>query len=73
MQKRTVEALAPLERMGAIMESSYNNLHDKAAASFLKALAHNQSALLVALTWAEIEAVTEKSSSRAGNARSTSR
>jgi hypothetical protein len=59
-QKRTVEAFAQLERMGAIVESSNDNLHDKAAQSYLKALAANQSALLVAPTWAEIEAVTEK-------------
>jgi ATP-dependent exoDNAse (exonuclease V) alpha subunit len=59
-QKRTVEAFAQLERMGAIVESSNDNLHDKAAQSYLKVLAENQSALLVAPTWTEIEAVTEK-------------
>ena len=59
-QKRTVEAFAQLERMGAIVESSNDNLHDKAAQSYLKALATNQSALLVAPTWTEIEAMTEK-------------
>jgi ATP-dependent exoDNAse (exonuclease V) alpha subunit len=59
-QKRTVEAFAQLERMGAILESSNDNLHDKAAQSYLKALEQNRSALLVAPTWAEIEAVTEK-------------
>jgi ATP-dependent exoDNAse (exonuclease V) alpha subunit len=59
-QKRTVEAFAQLERMGAVTEYSSDNLHDKAALSYLKALAQNQSALLVAPTWNEIEAVTEK-------------
>jgi conjugative relaxase-like TrwC/TraI family protein len=59
-QKRTVEAFAQLEHMGVIVESSNDNLHDKAAQSYLKALAANQSALLVAPTWTEIEAVTEK-------------
>src|SRR6185436_9441203 len=59
-QKRTAEAFAQLERIGAIVESSNDNLHDKAAQSYLRALAQNQSALLVAPTWNEIEAVTEK-------------
>jgi hypothetical protein len=59
-QKRTVEAFAQLERMGAIMECSNDNLHNKVAESYLKALSRNQSVLLVAPTWAEIEAVTEK-------------
>jgi conjugative relaxase-like TrwC/TraI family protein len=59
-QKRTVEAFAQMERMGAVVESSKDDLHDKAAQAYLKALAHNQSALLVAPTWNEIESVTEK-------------
>ena len=59
-QKRTVEAFAQLERMGAITELAGNELHDLAAKSYLKALEENKSALLVAPTWAEIEAVTEK-------------
>jgi hypothetical protein len=62
-QKRTVEAFAQLERMAAITEvlaDGHHDLHDSAAKSFLKALAENKSALLVAPTWAEIEAVTEK-------------
>jgi conjugative relaxase-like TrwC/TraI family protein len=59
-QKRTTEAFAQLERIGAIVESSNDNLHDKAAQSYLKALDQNKSALLVAPTWNEIEAVTEK-------------
>jgi conjugative relaxase-like TrwC/TraI family protein len=59
-QKRTMEAFAQLERIGALVESSNDNLHDKAAQSYLKALAQSQSALLVAPTWNEIEAVTGK-------------
>jgi len=59
-QKRTVEAFAQLERMGAVAEFSGDKLHDSAAKSYLKALMENKSALLVAPTWAEIEAVTEK-------------
>jgi hypothetical protein len=59
-QKRTPEAFTQLERMGAIVESSNDNLHDQAAKSYLQALEQNQSALLVAPTWNEIEAVTEK-------------
>jgi conjugative relaxase-like TrwC/TraI family protein len=62
-QKRTLEAFAQLERMAAITEvlaDGHHDLHDSAAKSYLKALAENKSALLVAPTWAEIEAVTEK-------------
>jgi conjugative relaxase-like TrwC/TraI family protein len=62
-QKRTVEAFAQLERMGAVAEvlaDGHRDLHDSAAKSYLKALVENKSALLVAPTWAEIEAVTEK-------------
>jgi len=62
-QKRTVEAFAQLERMGAVAEvlaDGHHDLHDSAAKSYLKALAENKSALLVAPTWVEIEAVTEK-------------
>ncbi|MGH7990762.1 MAG: hypothetical protein ACREDS_11315, partial [Limisphaerales bacterium] len=59
-QKRTVEAFAQLERMDAVTELSGDKLHDLAAKSYLKALAENKSALLVAPTWNEIEAVTEK-------------
>jgi hypothetical protein len=59
-QKRTLEAFAQLERIGAITESSNEDLHDKAARSYLKASEQNRSALLVAPTWVEIEAVTEK-------------
>lgn len=59
-QKRTAEAFAQLERMDAVAELSGVAVHDSAAKSYLKALAENKSALLVAPTWAEIEAVTEK-------------
>jgi ATP-dependent exoDNAse (exonuclease V) alpha subunit len=62
-QKRTIEAFAQLERMGAVAEvlaDGHHDLHDSAAKSYLKALAENKSALLVAPTWNEIEAVTEK-------------
>ena len=59
-QKRPVEAFAQLERMDAIVLADGHVLHEAAAKSYLKALAENKSALLVAPTWAEIEAVTEK-------------
>jgi conjugative relaxase-like TrwC/TraI family protein len=59
-QKNTNEAFAQLERMGAVAEFSNDELHATAAQSYVKALAQNQSALLVAPTWNEIEAVTEK-------------
>jgi ATP-dependent exoDNAse (exonuclease V) alpha subunit len=62
-QKRTVEAFAQLKRIGAVTEvfaDGHHDLHDSAAKSYLKALAENKSALLVAPTWNEIEAVTEK-------------
>ncbi len=59
-QKRTVEAFAQLERMTAITELPGDELHDSAAKSYLKAVTENKSVLLVAPTWAEIEAVTEK-------------
>jgi hypothetical protein len=59
-QKRTLEAFAQLERMGAVVELSDRQIHESAAQSYLKAVAQNKSALLVAPTWNEIEAVTEK-------------
>ena len=62
-QKRTMEAFAQLERMAAItevLEDGHHDLHGSAAKSYLKALAENKTALLVAPTWNEIEAVTEK-------------
>jgi conjugative relaxase-like TrwC/TraI family protein len=59
-KKRTLEAFAQLERMGAVAEFSDGELHGAAAKSYLKVLAENKTALLVAPTWNEIEAVTEK-------------
>ena len=65
-QKNTNEAFAQLERMGAVIEvlatdgKGSNSLHEVAAQSYVKALEQNQSALLVAPTWNEIEAVTAK-------------
>jgi hypothetical protein len=59
-QKRTLEAFAQLERMGAVVELSDCQIHESAAQSYLKAVEQNKSALLVAPTWNEIEAVTEK-------------
>jgi len=59
-QKNTNEAFAQLERMGAVTEFSGDKLHGEAAQSYVKALKQNQSVLLVAPTWNEIEAVTEK-------------
>src|SRR5208282_1831405 len=59
-QKNTNEAFAQLERMGVVAEFSGDQLHGEAARSYVKALQQNQSVLLVAPTWNEIEAVTEK-------------
>jgi conjugative relaxase-like TrwC/TraI family protein len=62
-QKRTLEAFAQLEHMGAVVEvlaDGHHDLHDAAAKSYLKALTESKSALLVAPTWNEIKAVTEK-------------
>jgi conjugative relaxase-like TrwC/TraI family protein len=59
-QKRPAESFAELERMGAVIEFFGNQLHDAVAKAYLNALKQNQIALLVAPTWAEIEAVTEK-------------
>jgi conjugative relaxase-like TrwC/TraI family protein len=62
-QKRTAEAFAQLERMDAVTEvlaDGHHDLYEAAAQSYLKALADDKSALLVAPTWAEIEAVTKK-------------
>src|SRR5207253_8823684 len=59
-RKRTAQAFMELERMCAVMELPGDKLHDSAAKSYLKALEKNKSALLVAPTWNEIEAVTEQ-------------
>ena len=55
-----MEAFAQLERMGAVTEFPDHKIYDSAAQSYVKALEQNQSVLLVAPTWNEIEAVTEK-------------
>ena len=57
-RKQTAQAFAELERMGAVAEFSDSKLHDAAAQSYVKALEQKHSALLVAPTWNEIEAVT---------------
>lgn len=57
-QKRTTEASAHLESMGAVMELPGDKLHNSAAKSYLKELEKNKSVLLVAPTRNEIEAVT---------------
>jgi len=59
-QKNTNEAFAQLERMGVVVELSDSQVHAAAAQAYVKALKQNQSALLVAPTWNEIEAVSEK-------------
>lgn len=59
-QKRTIDSFVQLERMGVVKEFSDGKLYDSAAQAYVKALNQNQSALLVAPTWNEIEAVTEK-------------
>jgi len=58
-QKRTTEAFAQLERIGAIAECPRDNLHEWAARFYLEVLKRSKSALLVAPTWNEIEVVTE--------------
>ena len=59
-QKCTSPAFAQLDRIGAIAEFSGDKLHNSAAQSYLNALEQNKSVLLVAPTWTEIEAVTDK-------------
>ena len=59
-QKRTVDAFRQLERMGAVTELASDQLHAVAAEAYLKATQQGQTALLIAPTWAEIEAVTER-------------
>ena len=59
-QKRTIEAFAQLERMGAIAQFAGDELHVAAAQAYLKTLKARESALVVAPTWTEIEAVTER-------------
>ena len=59
-QRRTAESFAQLERMGAVRELAGDELYSVAAQAFLEASKKGQSALLVAPTWAEIEAVSER-------------
>jgi conjugative relaxase-like TrwC/TraI family protein len=59
-QKRTADAFGQLERMGAVTELASDQLHAVAAKAYLKARQQGQTALLIAPTWAEIEAVTER-------------
>jgi conjugative relaxase-like TrwC/TraI family protein len=59
-QQRPAEAFAQLERMDAVGDFSGDELYRSAAQSYLKALADDKSVLLVAPTWAEIEAVTKR-------------
>jgi ATP-dependent exoDNAse (exonuclease V) alpha subunit len=58
-QKRTAESFAQLEGMGAVTELGGDALHSAAAQAYLEASKKGQTALLVAPTWAEIDAVTE--------------
>src|SRR6185436_5782680 len=50
-QKRTADAFAQLERMGAVTELGGDELHAVAAQAYLEASEKRQSALLVAPTW----------------------
>ena len=59
-QKRTIEAFTQLDRMGVVAEIADEKLHSSAAQSYLDALKQSKSVLMIAPTWAEIEAVTEK-------------
>jgi conjugative relaxase-like TrwC/TraI family protein len=58
--KQTAAAFAELERLGDITELDRDKLHATAAAAYVSALEERKSALLVAPTWTEIEAVTEQ-------------
>jgi ATP-dependent exoDNAse (exonuclease V) alpha subunit len=59
-QKRTAESFAQFERMGAVTELAGDELHSVAAQAYLEATKNGRSALVVAPTWAEIEAVSER-------------
>jgi conjugative relaxase-like TrwC/TraI family protein len=59
-EKRMAESFSQLERMGAVAEFASDKMYDSAAQAYLKSRKQNQTALLVAPTWGEIEAVTEK-------------
>ncbi len=56
--KQTTAAFAELERLGDITELARDDVHHAAAQAYVTATAERKSALLVAPTWAEIEAVT---------------
>ena len=60
--KKTGEAFAKLQQLGAVTESLTDDgqLYQRAADAYLSAVKQGRSALLVAPTWAEIEAVTDK-------------
>ncbi len=57
-KKQTAAAFAELERLGDITELSRDDVHQAAAQAYVSAIDKRESALLVAPTWAEIEAVT---------------
>lgn len=59
-KKQTAAAFAELERLGDITELSRDDVHQAAAQAYITATAERKSALLVAPTWAEIEAVTSQ-------------
>ena len=61
-RQRPQEAFEWLDALGCVEEPKH--LYETAAAAYLDAQARNQSALLVAPTWAEIDAVTERVRSR---------
>ena len=59
-KKQTAAAFAELEQLGDITELERDKLHAVAAATYVSATEGRKSALLVAPTWAEIEAVTSQ-------------
>lgn len=59
-KKQTAAAFAELERLGDITELSRDEVHKAAAQAYVSAIDKRKSALLVAPTWAEIEAITSK-------------
>ena len=56
---QTTAAFAQLERMGAVNELGREELHAAAARTYLSVVEKRKTALLVAPTWAEIEALNE--------------
>ena len=59
-KKQTAAAFAELERLGDITELSRDDVHQAAAQAYITATEERKSALLVAPTWVEIEAVTSQ-------------